>query len=1025
MKKLLIITFFLCSYFSAFAQNTAYYDRMEHVFGNIDKTKVTTGFLKEFGIRLNDVEAYNGVLQNTNWVDKTQWQSLYASLYTMRVGTENQNMTAPNLVLRNLRTQKSKGEVLLAAQHYNYQQYKANAYTNGDVTVVNDRIYDVAGKNPYETKTVFAVSPLKQRLQGKTFSFRLPSTLIHTNTDHTLNQVQIDFGNGQGYQTTTLNTGKSVTYTSGGEKEIKVKFIYNNGPTLYSHSKIWVDYVGSNPTMQTRFNNTDVTTYIITGDTWQGSEATGLVTVELAPGHTSLTKPLIVVEGFDPDNSFDYFDLINGTGPGGLFAGLGEGLTLNQAIEDEGYDLVFVNFVNSTDYIQRNAYMVQEVIERVNILKTEAGSTEKNVVLGMSMGGLVARYALRNMEIDNDPNTNHDTKLYISHDAPHQGANVPLAFQALVRHLVGEEVSLPVFFSLLDVDIIDLVELSPDLQDGLALLQTPAARQMLIYQLQDTGDNVSIGNNTLHNNFAAEYSAMGYPQQNGIRNIAIANGSECGTPLNFSPNSTLVNINEKIDLPYFLSNVALAVLNGISLNPGQIISSTLSTDTDIKIQFNAKALPNQESKQIYKGKIFIEKTILFLIDVEEPLIDGKTLNSSSSMLPLDNTGGGIYDLEAFINLPPEMDNYVYEKQFNFIPTYSSLDIGGGNQDIDYLDLVKAYSPLSPPVAPKNSPFDNFYTNPVSSEGHIQFTLNNGKWLIDELSGEEAFYSCASSCAQLELNINGSERFCNSATYSVSNLTNSPEVGVEWSIMPTNAATIAQTGNTISLTKNPSFNGTIILTAIVNTKCENILIERRIWAGRPSVVAKLNNGNYLAHGSSNEVCKSEQIVTNMRIEEATNVNWTLLNSSHTVSWSQQGDNLSFYLWANNHSATFRFTTSNNCGTVSRDFTFNAKDCSGGGEDPCTPISTIARNPVDTEIDIINIPAPCDPYSKDSLKENNSKTNYSSAILYDFYGNRIKSQTPANGKMNVQDLKKGHYILEIKNSGNSKMHHLIIN
>ncbi|WP_257721002.1 hypothetical protein [Lutibacter profundi] len=38
--------------------------------------------------------------------------------------------------------------------------------------------------------------------------------------------------------------------------------------------------------------------------------------------------------------------------------------------------------------------MEEEVIRWVNILKAAAGSTEKNVILAMSMGGLVSRYAI-------------------------------------------------------------------------------------------------------------------------------------------------------------------------------------------------------------------------------------------------------------------------------------------------------------------------------------------------------------------------------------------------------------------------------------------------------------------------------------------------------------------------------------------------------------------------------------------------------------------------------------------------------
>jgi len=232
----------------------------------------------------------------------------------------------------------------------------------------------------------------------------------------------------------------------------------------------------------------------ITGTPWNGSSAKGHITVELAPGHTQLTKPLIVIEGFDPYNSFNYFSLINSDGSGGTNIIINEAtfLTLNQAIENEGYDLVFVDYLNGTDYIQRNAYMVEEVIRWVNTQKADAGSTEKNVVLGMSMGGLVGRYALRHMELNGEI---HDTKLYISHDSPHQGANVPLSVQAFVRHLYGEEISIPIFFSLIDFDIVGIPSLVPDLYTGYDLLQSPAAQQMLIYQLNGTGTSISVATN--------------------------------------------------------------------------------------------------------------------------------------------------------------------------------------------------------------------------------------------------------------------------------------------------------------------------------------------------------------------------------------------------------------------------------------------------------------------------------------------------------------------------------------------------
>lgn len=230
MKNLLILFFFLGA-ISVFAQNTNYYNRMEHVFGAIEQSKVTTGLLKEFGVRLNEVEAYNGSgLDTTNWVDVTQWQSLYYSLYSMRVGTAT-TMIDPATVYAQIDNEVSAnpGIILFAAEYFNYQQYKADAYTNGDVTVTNDRIYDVTGRNPYEIKTTFAVAPLEHYLKGNSFSFKIQDNMIYSNTGYTLASVSVDFGDGLGYQTLSLNTVNNVNYSSPGEKELKVKFVYSGG----------------------------------------------------------------------------------------------------------------------------------------------------------------------------------------------------------------------------------------------------------------------------------------------------------------------------------------------------------------------------------------------------------------------------------------------------------------------------------------------------------------------------------------------------------------------------------------------------------------------------------------------------------------------------------------------------------------------------------------------------------------------------------------------------------------------------
>ena len=1054
MKKILqLLSCFALFYMSNVqAQNTAYANRMQYIFSNINKSKVTTGYLKEFGVRFANIEASNGALNTSNYVTPKEWNGIYSSLYSMRVGTVAQNMTAPSSVSTNLKNaQNNTNDILFAVQHYNYQQYKTNAHTNGDVTITNEKIYDVTGRNPYDTKSLFAITPLKQQLQGNNFTFKLPSNLIYTNVGLTISQINIDFSNGQGYQNIALNQVKNISYTSGGEKIIKIKFQYTNGTFVESHSKIIVDYINPTPNTQARFNGLGSDMFwvnqTVTGNSWNGSAATGSVTIELAPGHTQITKPLIIIEGFDPENSFNYLSLINSIGSGGLNIPINTttGLTLNQAIEDENYDLVFINFVNSTDYIQRNAYMVEEVIRQINQLKQ---GNEKNVVLGMSMGGLVGRYALRHMETSGET---HQTKLYISHDSPHQGANVPLAAQALVRHLVGEQISLPVFFSLFNVNIANLSDNVDGLTDGLALLQSPAAQQMLIYQLQGTGAGISVNNSSLNSSFLSEYRTMGYPQQDNIRNIAIANGSECGNTLNFEPYTDIINANVEVDLPFFLTNIALAVVNGISINPIKLVSSLLSTNTDLKAQFTVKSLPSLQSRQIYRGRIYIRKTILFFITVNEPLIDEKTLNSITSMLALDNSNGGIYDIETFAEIPTQFAQYVIQRRFNFIPTYSSLDIGRGNVTILPTDLVKQYSPLMPPPAPKNVPFNNFFTNSRASEAHIQFTRNNGDWLKNELSNNPTISSCLNFCTNAQ--IIGSDYLCNSGTYSVTSEAN--PATTNWSITEgSNLVNFTINGNQITLNHTGQNGYVTISVTYGSAKCGIVTnpIIKRIWAGIPQYFSQ-----QITNGYDNVPINSTSTLNILPVQGAKEYYWWIIENSNSCGCTTNSDGLTlcpsgtikpkFAANSDTYSYTSTSPTVNiNWGNCSGNYIVNvaAKNTcglqginhkvvnvystsGGGGNDPCAGRLVVFPNPVNkngsTAIDFeANIAYPGDPCNNNpTLERINNEVK-----IYDFYGNVVFENRYDTDVMKISNinLTRGNYVLNVFTNKGYEIREIIV-
>ncbi len=134
------------------------------------------------------------------------------------------------------------------------------------------------------------------------------------------------------------------------------------------------------------------------------------------------------------------------------------------------------------------------------------------MVIGPSMGGLISRYALAFMEkklaeTGNNAKWNHETRLWVSFDSPHQGANIPIGVQKGIQYFAEEQD----------------VESAKEFLDK--KLNKPATKQMLVnHYTNDT--NLPVGAPNFRNRFQNELNALGMPQN--LRKIALLNGSIMG-----------------------------------------------------------------------------------------------------------------------------------------------------------------------------------------------------------------------------------------------------------------------------------------------------------------------------------------------------------------------------------------------------------------------------------------------------------------------------------------------------------------
>ena len=65
--------------------NQAYSDTMNFIFQKVDKSKITTGLLTDYGVQVVDPEAFNGIPADSNYVSMDTWKMLYCSICSLKI----------------------------------------------------------------------------------------------------------------------------------------------------------------------------------------------------------------------------------------------------------------------------------------------------------------------------------------------------------------------------------------------------------------------------------------------------------------------------------------------------------------------------------------------------------------------------------------------------------------------------------------------------------------------------------------------------------------------------------------------------------------------------------------------------------------------------------------------------------------------------------------------------------------------------------------------------------------------------
>jgi hypothetical protein len=700
---------------------------MDSVFALTDPSGISSGILADRGFQYVPLEWYDGTLQPYHKLYYETWHGLYASMYTAAIDTNNR-LPHPVGAYRQDQEALTEGSPIpLGLLYMDYHQLDTSSIADSLLAWSGKQLTDVPGRSrsPYLARTLFGATPLRNRHLSRQVSFVLDSAYWFTNSGLGLDRIEIDFGDGIGFRAVNWQQEISIVYPDSGDYLVTTRLTFEDASTAESHAHFRVEQNGS--TARYAFNGDQV----VLIDPVPGVHSGGQFTIAFGCGPTALDRPLIVVQGITVGGEgITYNGFRNDIGPPQI-----GGAGISDNLEDEGYDLIYVEYEDGEDFIERNAYFLQKVIREVNALKV---GDEENVIMGVSMGGIVTRYALRDMEMA-DPNSlgspiveDHQCRLYISYDSPHRGANIPLGLQHMVLHLAsGGPNGIPIGWAL------------PGISNVVGFLNSPAARQLLVYHAFNVGPILSplvstpiLVTSPAHTALYDQLELMGMPQETD-ENIAISNGS--GLP----PGQARDQGFQAGEVMFQLSASQFTLLPW-----WQALAFSL-TGNNVFLNFQINAVPDGNFQQIYRGAFDIRI-------LGASLFTGSRIVFAVNTLPYDNAPGGSIEVgiwadPAFIqnllvtngvplNIATGAANSltINADQFDFIPVVSALHVDEPQSQDLFFDprpvnlIPNGFTPFAQ-VKPIEAIPPNIPLGANANEDHVIYPAEIAAWLIDNMA----------------------------------------------------------------------------------------------------------------------------------------------------------------------------------------------------------------------------------------------------------------------------------------------------
>jgi hypothetical protein len=418
---------------------------------NVDKSGITSGLLYDRAYPSARLDLFNQ-MGNIDTTSPSHFGQAYYELFQAAYNNAPFAIGVDSLDDK-INWYNFYNQIPIGILDCNMQQINPKAYTNKWVTINNDIVTNAPGETTdiYITKHPQLVCPMFNKAKAGKYQLLLEQWMVFSNTGLQVSGIAININGNSTYVAMgdkidiELLEGNNlmqmhVYFTDGSNFTNMVKISTNDNSSLLAKTsandappcfemevKATIPYKGYN---ENRFI--------------KGKNKLSFFYADC--NNQVLRKPIIILDGLDPEDKRNGQEIYNKWF--NYYNYQGDYINLARQLRFQGFDVVIVNMpeyidddcpscppiMGGSDYIQRNAMVLVEIINQLNEQLVAAGSTEKLVIVGPSMGGQISRYALTYMEQKNMP---HNCRLWVSFDSPHLGANLPIGLQHYINEMAN------------------------------------------------------------------------------------------------------------------------------------------------------------------------------------------------------------------------------------------------------------------------------------------------------------------------------------------------------------------------------------------------------------------------------------------------------------------------------------------------------------------------------------------------------------------------------------------------------------